>query len=147
MAFIRCDRGSEPTDHHMLAMMLSPEVGYVHSAHELAAGGEYLRERGYPRSWGIGRHIQGSQVFDYWRDPDPLMVEHYTDGDVVDSSLEPGWAPMSSSGLAQWGPPASPYFLGTRPNPPRRPRNSRRTARRQHIGMARLTRLLKALKS
>ena len=70
MAFIRCDRGSEPSDHHTLAMLLAPEAGYVHSAYEvadldaMAAGGEYLRERGWQRSWGIGRHIQGSQVFD-----------------------------------------------------------------------------------
>ena len=68
--------GSVPTDHHTLAMALRPHTGYVHSAYEvtdldaLAAGGEYLRERGYFRSWGIGRHIQGSQIFDYWRDPD-----------------------------------------------------------------------------
>ena len=59
----------------------------------LAAGGEYLRERGYHRSWGIGRHIQGSQIFDYWRDPDGFLVEHFTDGDMFDNTLEPGWAP------------------------------------------------------
>lgn len=122
MAFIRCDRGAEPSDHHTLAMLLAPDAGYVHSAYEvadldaLAAGGEYLRERGYTRSWGIGRHIQGSQVFDYWRDPDRFMVEHYADGDVFDSTLEPGWAPMSASGLAQWGPPATADFLGTKPS-------------------------------
>jgi catechol 2,3-dioxygenase-like lactoylglutathione lyase family enzyme len=123
MAFIRCDRGSEPSDHHTLAMLLAPEAGYAHSAYEvadldaIAAGGEYLRERGYTRSWGIGRHIQGSQVFDYWRDPDRFMVEHYADGDVFDSTLEPGWAPMCASGLAQWGPPATTDFLGTKPSP------------------------------
>jgi catechol 2,3-dioxygenase-like lactoylglutathione lyase family enzyme len=119
MAFIRCDRGSEPTDHHTLAMLLAPETGYVHSAYEvadldaLAAGGEYLKERGYRRSWGIGRHIQGSQVFDYWRDPDRVMVEHYADGDVFDASLETGWAPLSASGLRQWGPKPTRDFLGT----------------------------------
>ncbi|MEU3642430.1 VOC family protein [Lentzea sp. NPDC034063] len=123
MAFLRCDRGDTVADHHTLAMHLGPELGYVHSAYQvtdldaLAAGGEYLAERGYRRSWGIGRHIQGSQLFDYWRDPDRLMVEHFADGDVFDSSLEPGWAPMSASGLAQWGPPATRDFLGTTPSP------------------------------
>jgi catechol 2,3-dioxygenase-like lactoylglutathione lyase family enzyme len=121
MSFIRCDRGAVPTDHHTLAMLLGPSNRYVHSAYEvadldaLAAGGEHLREMGYRRSWGIGRHIQGSQVFDYWRDPDGLLVEHYTDGDVFDSSLEPGWAPMSASGLRQWGPPPTKDFLGIAP--------------------------------
>jgi catechol 2,3-dioxygenase-like lactoylglutathione lyase family enzyme len=119
MSFIRCDRGSTPTDHHTLAMALGPANRYVHSAYEvgdldaLAAGGEYLRERGYRRSWGIGRHIQGSQIFDYWRDPDGFLVEHFADGDLFDDTLEPGWAPFTASGLAQWGPPATKDFLGT----------------------------------
>ena len=67
---------------------------------------------GFQRSWGIGRHIEGSQIFDYWRDPDGLLVEHYADGDLFDSTLEPGWSPMTASGLAQWGPPATKDFLG-----------------------------------
>ncbi|WP_328350249.1 VOC family protein [Mycobacterium sp. NBC_00419] len=121
MSFIRCDLGSTPTDHHTLAMALGPANRYVHSAYQvadldaLAAGGEFLRERGYVRSWGIGRHIQGSQLFDYWRDPDGFLVEHYADGDLFDNTLEPGWAPFTASGLAQWGPPATKDFLGTSP--------------------------------
>jgi catechol 2,3-dioxygenase-like lactoylglutathione lyase family enzyme len=120
MSFIRCDRGATPTDHHTLAMTLGP-TRYVHSAYQvadldaLAAGGEYLREHGYQHSWGIGRHIQGSQIFDYWRDPDGFLVEHFSDGDLFDNTLEPGWAPMTASGLAQWGPPATKDFLGITP--------------------------------
>jgi len=121
MSFIRCDRGETPTDHHTLAMALGPRNKYLHSAFQvadldaLAAGGEYLREHGFRRSWGIGRHIEGSQIFDYWRDPDGLMVEHFADGDLFDRTLEPGWAPMRASGLAQWGPPATKDFLGMTP--------------------------------
>jgi catechol 2,3-dioxygenase-like lactoylglutathione lyase family enzyme len=120
MSFIRCDRGATPTDHHTLALVLGP-TRYVHSAYQvadldaLAAGGEYLREHGYQHSWGIGRHIHGSQIFDYWRDPDGFMVEHYSDGDLFDNTLEPGWAPMAASGLAQWGPPVTKDFLGIKP--------------------------------
>ena len=61
MAFIRCDQGGVPTDHHTLAMLLAPHTGYVHSAYQLtdldevAASGAYLRERGYRHAWGIGR--------------------------------------------------------------------------------------------
>jgi Glyoxalase/Bleomycin resistance protein/Dioxygenase superfamily len=119
MSFTRCDRGSTPADHHTLAMALGPANRYVHSAYQvsdldaLAAGGEYLSDRGYFRSWGIGRHIQGSQIFDYWRDPDGFLVEHFADGDLFDNTLEPGWAPFTASGLAQWGPPATKDFLGT----------------------------------
>jgi hypothetical protein len=100
MSFIRCDRGQTPADHHTLAM---------------AAGARYLAELGHHRSWGIGRHIQGSQIFDYWRDPDDVMVEHFSDGDMFDSTLEPGWAPFTASGLSQWGPPITKDFLGIAP--------------------------------
>ncbi|AQA06385.1 2,3-dihydroxybiphenyl 1,2-dioxygenase [Mycobacterium sp. MS1601] len=121
MSFIRCDLGPVPADHHTLALALGPANRYVHSAYQvsdldaLAAGGEYLRARGYLRSWGIGRHIQGSQLFDYWRDPDGFLVEHFTDGDMFDNTLEPGWAPFTASGLAQWGPPVTSDFLETGP--------------------------------
>jgi catechol 2,3-dioxygenase-like lactoylglutathione lyase family enzyme len=120
MAFIRCDQGAVPADHHTLAMALQPRTGYLHSAYQLtdldevAASGQYLRERGYRHAWGIGRHIQGSQIFDYWRDTDRLMFEHYADGDVFDCTAEPGWAPLSASGLAQWGPKATAEFTGAR---------------------------------
>ncbi|MCT7660345.1 VOC family protein [Mycobacterium deserti] len=121
MSFIRCDRGQSPADHHSLAMALGPRNRYVHSAYQvcdldaMAAGGEYLKDRGYQHSWGIGRHIQGSQIFDYWRDTDGFLVEHFSDGDMFDDTLEPGWAPMAASGLAQWGPPATKDFLGIAP--------------------------------
>jgi len=121
MSFIRCDRGQTPADHHTLAMALGPSNRYVHSAYEvcdldaIAAGGEFLKSRGYYHSWGVGRHIQGSQIFDYWRDPDGFLVEHYADGDMFDCTLEPGWAPFSSSGLSQWGPPITSDFLGIAP--------------------------------
>jgi hypothetical protein len=123
MAFIRCDRGAQPADHHTLAMTLGPTPGYVHSAYQvndldsLAAGGSYLDERGYNRAWGVGRHILGSQIFDYWRDPDRLMMEHFTDGDLFDSSVETGWSPMSAANLYQWGPPVTRDFLDTVPSP------------------------------
>jgi catechol 2,3-dioxygenase-like lactoylglutathione lyase family enzyme len=121
MSFIRCDRGQTLADHHTIALALGPTNRYVHSAYQvcdldaLAAGGEYLKDSGYQRSWGIGRHIQGSQIFDYWRDPDGFMVEHFIDGDMFDCALEPGWAPFTGSGLAQWGPPVTKDFLGTNP--------------------------------
>ena len=123
LSFNRCDRGAVPSDHHTLVLALGPQNRYLHSAYQvadldtLAAGGEYLLEAGYQRSWGIGRHVEGSQIFDYWRDPDGFLVEHFTDGDLFDNTLEPGWNTFSASGLRQWGPPATSDFLGTRPGP------------------------------
>jgi catechol 2,3-dioxygenase-like lactoylglutathione lyase family enzyme len=121
MSFIRCDRGQAPADHHTLALALGPSNRYIHSAYQvsdfdaMAAGARYLAELGYHRSWGIGRHIQGSQIFDYWRDPDGFLVEHFSDGDMFDCTLEPGWAPFTASGLSQWGPPITKDFLGIAP--------------------------------
>lgn len=151
MSFIRCDRGTTPTDHHTLALALGPANRYVHSAYEvsdldaLAAGGEYLNERGYFRSWGIGRHIQGSQLFDYWRDPDGFLVEHFADGDMFDNTLEPGWAPFTASGLAQWGPPATKDFLDADPRAARHQVTSMLTALRgdNEFDLNRLIGLLK----
>jgi catechol 2,3-dioxygenase-like lactoylglutathione lyase family enzyme len=123
MAFIRCDRGATPADHHTLAMTLGPGRKYIHSAYQvadldaLAAGGEYLKQNRYRHSWGIGRHIEGSQLFDYWRDPDGFLVEHFADGDMFDNTVEPGWAQMSASGLSQWGPAVTRDFLEAKPSP------------------------------
>lgn len=151
MSFIRCDLGSTPADHHTLAMALGPVNRYVHSAYQvsdldaLAAGGEHLRERGYRRSWGIGRHIQGSQIFDYWRDPDGFLVEHFTDGDLFDNTVPAGWAPFTASGLAQWGPPATRDFLATDLKSAPRELLSMVTALRAHneFDISRLAGLLK----
>jgi hypothetical protein len=155
MSFIRCNRGTTPADHHTLAIALGPQNRYVHSAYQvcdldvLAAGGEYLAERGYFRSWGIGRHIQGSQLFDYWRDPDGFMVEHFADGDMFDSTLEPGWASFTASGLAQWGPPVTKDFLGTSPRSLPHEARSLITALRDNneFDLNRLIGLLKVAKS
>ena len=121
MSFIRCDRGQTPADHHTLGLALGPANRYIHSAYQvsdidaMAAGSRYLAERGYRRSWGIGRHILGSQIFDYWRDPDGSLVEHFSDGDMFDAGLQTGWAPFTTSGLYQWGPRITKDFLGIAP--------------------------------
>ncbi|MFE2970508.1 VOC family protein [Streptomyces sp. NPDC059340] len=153
MTFIRCDQGSVAVDHHTLALHLGPGTGYVHSAYQvtdldaIAAGGEYLAERGYRRSWGIGRHIQGSQLFDYWRDPDHFMLEHFADGDLFSCDVEAGWAPMSASGLAQWGPPVTRDFLGTNPSPAKLREVMTALRGDNELDPARLLGLMKAMSS
>ena len=113
-----------PADHHTLALALGPTNRYIHSAYQvsdidaMAAGGRYLADRGYHRSWGIGRHVQGSQIFDYWRDPDGFLVEHFSDGDMFDATLEPGWGRFTASGLCTNGDPkVTKDFLGIAPGP------------------------------
>lgn len=118
VAFMRCDRGDQPTDHHSLAIASAVDIGHLHSAFEVsdvdsvAAGGEFLRTRGYHHTWGIGRHILGSQIFDYWRDPSGDMFEHYTDGDLFDSHMPTGYHLFHGEALHQWGPAVSPDMAG-----------------------------------
>ena len=117
MTFLRCDRGAEPADHHSLAIVYSPRTIYNHSAYEVIdvddvfASGTYLFGRGGRRTWGVGRHVQGSQVFDYWADPDGLLVEHYADGDVFDASVPTKWNEWKGTNHKIWGErPSSAYY-------------------------------------
>ena len=88
-------------------------------------------------------------MFDYWRDPDGFLVEHYADGDMFDNTLEPGWAPFTASGLAQWGPRATRDFLGTDPKSARHEAVSMITALREknEFDLTRLIGLLKVATS
>ena len=44
---------------------------------------QWLASKGNKLAWGVGRHILGSQVFDYWYTPDEFMIEHYSDGEPL----------------------------------------------------------------
>jgi hypothetical protein len=110
LAFLRCDRGSELADHHSVVVSQNVTNSYSHSAYEvtdlddLATGQEHLLSKKWKHAWGIGRHILGSQIFDYWRDPWKDKVEHFTDGDVFDADAPTGVSPLSAASLYQWGP-------------------------------------------
>ena len=118
-AFMHCGLGPQWTDHHTLAIITSQDgrTRFDHAAFEVidlddvVQGGEYLKARGHVHSWGVGRPIQGSQIFDYWRDPFGNKVEHWTDGDLVNDSTPVGSAPFSLDELRQWAPPLTPEFL------------------------------------
>jgi catechol 2,3-dioxygenase-like lactoylglutathione lyase family enzyme len=118
-AFMHCDLGEQWTDHHTLALISSPDgtSRFDHSAFEvidlddLVQGSEFLKSRGHRHSWGVGRHIQGSQLFDYWRDPFGNKIEHWTDGDLVNDSTPVGHAPVSNEELSQWSPELTPEFF------------------------------------
>ncbi len=113
-AFLRCDRGDLPADHHTLALIPSdPARGTLHTAFEVAdfddlmLGHTYLSNLGlYEHVRGIGRHILGSQVFDYWNDPWGNEFEHWTDGDLFTAS-DAKDCPRSMMDLigTQWGKP------------------------------------------
>ncbi len=114
-AFMRCDRGDTPTDHHTLFLVQSPKgPGFNHAAFEVAdlddlmRGHQTLKDAGRHAEWGIGRHILGSQVFDYWRDPWGHTLEHWTDGDLFTAADGSNKATLQDLLAVQWGPSAPP---------------------------------------
>ncbi|MFM6951502.1 MAG: VOC family protein [Novosphingobium sp.] len=123
-AFMRCDRGDKPADHHTLFLAQLPgELGILHAAFEVAnlddlmLGHQHLKARKREQAWGVGRHIMGSQIFDYWKDPFGNELEHWTDGDLFTAADPPQKQPMSALLAVQWGAP-HPMFAGKMPPPP-----------------------------
>lgn len=113
-AFMRCDRGELPADHHTLFLAGTGTAKFNHAAFEvmdlddLMAGHDHLKAKSYRHEWGIGRHILGSQVFDYWRDPWGHTVEHWTDGDLMSASWGSREATIQDLMGVQWGMPTPP---------------------------------------
>ena len=118
--FTRCDKGQEPADHHTLllasALGAGGAVGLNHLAWEvfdlddLQAGRDHLAAKGRAHEWGVGRHLLGSQIFDYWRDPWGHIHEHWTDGDQFAADAPPGDYPIDVGAVSQWGPNMPPTF-------------------------------------
>jgi catechol 2,3-dioxygenase-like lactoylglutathione lyase family enzyme len=109
LAFLRCDRGPVPVDHHTFLCVGTGEPRFDHAAFEVEdidavmTGHDHLQAAGYEHSSGVGRHVLGSQVFDYWRDPFGHTLEHFTDGDLLDASVKPGRFDPGVALGTQWG--------------------------------------------
>ncbi|MCA7959888.1 glyoxalase [Burkholderia multivorans] len=109
VAFLRLDLGAVPADHHTLALAQGFAPLYSHSAYEVVdtdavgMGQRVLRNRGWTHAWGIGRHILGSQIFDYWQDPWADKHEHYCDGDLFTADVPMGVHAVSREAMSQWG--------------------------------------------
>ncbi|KAI8680778.1 hypothetical protein LRP88_04446 [Fusarium phalaenopsidis] len=117
--FFHIDRGLEFTDHH--AFFFKPakpgqELNVAHAAFEVhdfdiqQLGHQHLKGKGYQLCWGVGRHVLGSQIFDYWFDPSKFVVEHYADGDLVNSETKIAKVPAGPDALSVWGPPVPQVF-------------------------------------
>lgn len=134
--FLRLDRGKEQVDHHCFFFFEGPEYHVHHSSYEVhdfdtqGLGHQWLRDKGYELVWGksfsisrilkeetnilfigVGRHVLGSQIFDYWWDTSKFMVEHYVDGDLVNHEAATTRSAAGPDGLHIWGPPLPATFL------------------------------------
>ncbi|GAB1319458.1 hypothetical protein MFIFM68171_09668 [Madurella fahalii] len=115
--FLHLDRGMEQVDHHTFFFFEGPKYHVHHSSFEVhdfdiqSLGHQWLRDKGYDLVWGVGRHVLGSQIFDYWWDRSGFILEHYVDGDLVDETTPIHRSEAGPDSLHVWGPPLPPTFL------------------------------------
>ena len=117
-SFNRCDRGDEYVDHHTVFLIKGDKTGLNHLSYEAAdiddvmIGHEHLAQKGYKHMWGMGRHLLGSQVFDYWSDPWNRVHEHWADTDVLNAKTPPGLYQRGPEIAGPWGEPLPERFMG-----------------------------------
>ena len=118
MVFSRLDRGEEFVDHHVIGFQFAMDEGVrvqhvafeVGNIDDLMSGHEYLKRKKRKHVWGIGRHLLGGQIFDYWKSPFNVIHEHWTDTDLMNNSHEAQDCAVADM-RDYWGPEPSPEFL------------------------------------
>ena len=117
--FSRLDRGDEYVDHHAFFCMKNERAGLNHFSFEVQdiddvfIGHEHLTSLGkYEHMWGIGRHLLGSQVYDYWADPWGRVHEHWADTDRLNVHNGGHLIPAEEGLRSQWGTRPPPKFAG-----------------------------------
>jgi hypothetical protein len=115
LTFLHLDLGKDFSDHHSLFLARAPPdvpaTMMHHTSYEVddfdtqLIGHKHLLSKGYQLVWGVGRHILGSQIFDYWKDPSGFTIEHYADGDVVNEDTKTlRQEDRGPNTLSVWGP-------------------------------------------
>ena len=115
IAFMHTPHGS---DHHLIALALSDGPGLHHSSWCVSSidavghGMTQMAQAGYPRSWGVGRHVLGSNYFCYVRDPWGSYAEYSFDIDFVAAGAT--WPAVNHAGedsIYVWGPDMPQDFI------------------------------------
>ncbi|HEU5197618.1 MAG TPA: VOC family protein [Methylomirabilota bacterium] len=109
-SFNRCDRGEEYVDHHTLFCVRNERAGLNHMSFEVPdvdavfKDHQYLKGLGkYDHMWGVGRHLLGSQVYDYWADPWGRVHERWADTDRLNVRSGSNLLPAEEALVSQWG--------------------------------------------
>jgi catechol 2,3-dioxygenase-like lactoylglutathione lyase family enzyme len=109
-SFNRLDRGATYVDHHVFFVVRNERAGLNHFSFEVAdiddvfTGHEHLRKLGkYEHMWGIGRHLLGSQIYDYWADPWGRVHEHWSDTDRLNRKNGSNLISAEDGLVSQWG--------------------------------------------
>jgi catechol 2,3-dioxygenase-like lactoylglutathione lyase family enzyme len=111
--------GRHGSDHHLLAFLRGAAPGLHHSSWDVGAisaiglGAERLRAAGYAHQWGLGKHVLGSNYFNYTRDAQGQWWEHICEIDYIPKSAAwEGGDYDAEDGFYLWG-PAVPADFGT----------------------------------
>jgi len=117
-SFNRCDCGDEYVDHHTLFCVRNERAGLNHMSFEVPdvdavfKDHEYLARLGkYEHMWGVGRHLLGSQVYDYWADPWGRVHERWADTDRLNAKSGSNLLPAHEALISQWGDDPPEKFL------------------------------------
>jgi hypothetical protein len=117
-SFNRCDRGDTYVDHHVFFAISHDHAGLNHISFEVQdmddvfMGHHHMRDTGkYEHMWGIGRHLLGSQVYDYWADPWRRVHEHWADSDRLNIKNGSNLVPAEEALVSQWGEPPPEKFI------------------------------------
>jgi catechol 2,3-dioxygenase-like lactoylglutathione lyase family enzyme len=117
--FSRVDAGDEYVDHHAFFCMKNERTGLNHFSFEVQdiddvfIGHEYLSGFGkFEHMWGIGRHLLGSQVYDYWADPWGRVHEHWADTDRLNVHNGGNLVSAEEGLRSQWGTRPPEKFIG-----------------------------------
>jgi hypothetical protein len=62
--------------------------------------------------WGVGRHLLGSQVYDYWCDPWGRVHEQWADTDRLNAKSGGHLLSVQEAFVSQWGEDPPQMFLG-----------------------------------
>src|SRR5438876_343178 len=117
-SFNRCDRGETYVDHHVFFCIKNERAGLNHLSFEVQdiddvfMGHDYFDKLGeYEHMWGIGRHLLGSQVYDYWADPWGRVHEHWADTDRLNAKNGGNLLSAEEALVSQWGGPPPEKFI------------------------------------
>jgi catechol 2,3-dioxygenase-like lactoylglutathione lyase family enzyme len=109
-SFNRVDCGDEFVDHHTLFCVMNERAGMNHMSFEVPdvdavfADHEYIKRLGkYEHMWGVGRHLLGSQVYDYWSDPWGRVHERWADTDRLNARTPGTLLSAEEALVSQWG--------------------------------------------
>jgi catechol 2,3-dioxygenase-like lactoylglutathione lyase family enzyme len=118
-SFNRLDRGSDYVDHHVFFCVHNEKAGLNHLSFEVPdidavfQDHEYLVRLGkYEHMWGIGRHLLGSQVYDYWCDPWRRVHERWADTDRLNAANGGNLLSVEEGFASQWGDRPPEKFIG-----------------------------------